>query len=144
MDYAGYYVHLITAALKSLTWWCLTVGGNIVSVILFRNCLSLLWIFSTEIVTLKVSGNNPMKPFISQEREQTGVALTQWRFNLWGLFLKIVVQLAIFQVTSWYITVCHVFMYNTSFFNQYCIVLIFDGDLSLCVLIFHKILCHMT
>lgn len=53
MDYAGYYVHLITVALKSLTWWCLTMGGNILSAILLRNPLSLC-IFSTEVVTVEV------------------------------------------------------------------------------------------
>lgn len=30
------------------------MGGNFISVILLRNRLSLLWIFSTEIVTVKV------------------------------------------------------------------------------------------
>lgn len=65
------------------------------------------------------NGNIPLSNHLSyKKKRQTGVALTQWRFNLWGLFLKTVVQLADFHAISWYIAVFHVIMCHM-FFNNF-------------------------
>lgn len=99
MDYAGYYAPLITVALKSLPWWCLTRGGNIVSGIL-RNPLALC-IFSVEIVTVMARMQRAQS---ETELYKKGNRLVYpWPSGyLWGLIFQMVVQLATFEVILQY------------------------------------------